>query len=325
MRVLAINFGDETCASSYYRVWQYQRPLRLMGIELDAMAARDFPAGKRLEDYDVVLIQKKLFSSGAVRSIRRSSKRLIYDLDDALWAPQGRKHHLLTRYRTTYRLITIGRAADLCIAANDSLAQKLTGLRARTTVIPMVLDENIWLEGKRRDDRPIRVGWSGGPANLRYLEAIEAALLIAQAEVPNMELVVHCGRRPSFRPELRYTHVPYKAGEEPHVVRSFDVGLAPLPDEEFAAGKSPIKCIQYMASGVAPVVSPIGATRNMFIDGKTGIMAHTPADWHQAIVKLAGDRALRLSIAAGARAEFETTYALGRQAPVLAQVLRSPE
>ena len=296
MRVLAINFGDETCASSYYRVWQYQQPLAALGIELDGIAARDF-----------------------------SNALNLYDLDDALWAPQGRKHHLLTRYRTTYRLITIGRAADLCIVSNDVLGQKLTGLRARTTVIPMALDEKIWTVRNASNGPGVRIGWSGGPANLRYLEAIEPILAEAQKQIPEIEVFVHCGKQPDFKSGLRYTHIPYKPGEEPEVIRRFDIGLAPLPDDEFAAGKSPIKCIQYMASGVVPLVSAIGATRSMFVDGKTGMMARRKADWRQALVSLVSDPQLRNSIAENARAEFEATYALGKQAPVLAQVLRSPQ
>jgi hypothetical protein len=325
MRVLAINFGDEKCASSYYRVWQFREPLREAGIGLEGVAARDFSRAHALGEYDVVLVQKKLFAVSTTRGIRRKSKRLIYDLDDALWAPQSRRHHLITRFRTNQRLKAISRAADLCLTANDVLAQKLRGWGARTTVFPMALDERIWtIRQSERLGSGVRVGWSGGAANLRYLEAIEPALLQAQAASPNLELVVHCGQRPKFKSLQRYTHIPFTGGEEPAVVRSFDIGLAPLPDNEFAAGKSPIKCIQYMATGVAPVVSPIGATRAMFIDGRTGVMVRSLEDWQEALVKLAKDSKLRAQIGANARAEFESNYALGRQAAVLAEILRSP-
>src|SRR6185436_4575845 len=107
MRVLAINFGDETCASSYYRVWQFQRPLRELGIELEPVAARDFlehtsETGSkwRLEEYHAVIVQKRLFSVATVRFIRKKAKRLIYDLDDALWAPHGKEHSWIARWRT---------------------------------------------------------------------------------------------------------------------------------------------------------------------------------------------------------------------------------
>jgi glycosyltransferase involved in cell wall biosynthesis len=329
MRVLAINFGDETCASSHFRVWQFQRPLRELGIELEGVAARDFSRQARLENYDVVLVQKKLFGAGTVQQIRRRSKRLIYDLDDAIWAAHGRKHHALTRFRTVHRLKAISRAADVCLVANEVLARKLNGWGARTTIIPVVLDESVWtprsLKEKAAHGVPpdnIRIGWSGGPANLVYLQAIEPALAEVQQAIPGVEFVIHCGKAPQFK-SLRYTHVPYRPGEEPAVVRSFDLGLAPLPDNEFATGKSPVKCIQYMASAVVPIVSPIGATRSMLIDGKTGIMARTVSDWRQAIFSLANDSKLRLRLAANARSEFEATYALSRQVPVLAQILRS--
>src|SRR6185295_11084066 len=112
--------------------------------------------------------------------------------------------------------------------------------------------------GIQAADETVRVGWSGGRVNLRYLEEIEPALSGVQAELPQVEFVVHCGQQPAFYYGLQYTHIPYVTGEESAVVRDFDIGLAPLPNDAFAAAKSPIKCIQYMASGVAAIVSPVG-------------------------------------------------------------------
>jgi glycosyltransferase involved in cell wall biosynthesis len=186
----------------------------------------------------------------------------------------------------------------------------------------MVLDEGTWTPPDNRGGAAVRVGWSGGPANLPYLEAIEPALIQVQAQSPNVEFVVHCGEAPRFT-SLRYTHERFVAGQEPATVKSFDIGLAPLPDNEFAAAKSPIKCIQYMASGVATIVSPIGAARSMFVEGKTGIFARSLEDWQSAIATLADDPKLRPQIGANARAEFEATYALGSRVPVLADILRS--
>src|SRR5256885_17254179 len=84
MRVLALTFGNEHQASSKYRVFQYIEPLAQLGIEVDAQPANLFKDWTRVHGYDAVLVQKKLFRSGRVRSLRRNAQRLIYDIDDAI-------------------------------------------------------------------------------------------------------------------------------------------------------------------------------------------------------------------------------------------------
>lgn len=63
MKILALTFGDMTCASSYYRIGQYIDRLRNDGIECDLVvgSSRNIPPGKLLIEYDVVLVQKNYF------------------------------------------------------------------------------------------------------------------------------------------------------------------------------------------------------------------------------------------------------------------------
>ena len=95
MRIIALTFGDESAASSFYRIYQYVIPLAKLGIELTAHPADRFEDWSSLGDYDVVIVQKKLFSGRQVRLVRKHARRLIYDTDDAIWEPHGRPHHWL--------------------------------------------------------------------------------------------------------------------------------------------------------------------------------------------------------------------------------------
>jgi hypothetical protein len=104
MRYLSLNFGDQNCASSFYRIHSYQRGLRSLGIELVCTEANHFSDWDSLKSFDGVIIQKKLFSLGKIQLIRARAKRLIFDIDDAIWLPHKAPHHWLTKFRTELRL-----------------------------------------------------------------------------------------------------------------------------------------------------------------------------------------------------------------------------
>lgn len=187
----------------------------------------------------------------------------------------------------------------------------------------MSLDEAVWHPAAEKVPGPTRIGWAGAPTNLSYLTAIETELLAVQRAHPEVEIVVYCGRAPEFRGGLKVTHVPFQAGAEPEVVRSFDIGLLPLPDNAFAHGKSPIKGLQYMACQVATVASPLAATRELFGAGEVACFAKTQGEWTAALLRLVEDVALRNRIGSQAGATFRSRYARSKVVRTLAGVLRA--
>lgn len=321
-RVLALTFGDEMTASSYYRVFQYIQPLREHSIDFQPMAASGFASWDKAAGAECVVLQKKLLNRSTLRRLRRITKRLIYDVDDAIWHPHERPHSWLTNWRTKLRLSCITRIADVCIAANEVLAQHLRRFTPRVVVLPMALDEKRWRPSATRSpDVPLRIGWAGHPVNLGYLEQIESALVETQQHFSNVEFAIFSGQRPAFR-ELKFTHLPFVQGGEPEVIRTFDIGLLPLPADDFSAAKSPIKGLQYMACAIPTVVTPVGGAAQIFTDQETALFARNPSEWQPALTRLVNDGSLRVQLGSQARSLFETTYTLSRTTTQLVSVLR---
>lgn len=322
MRVLALTFGNAAQASSFYRIFQYIEPLREAGIEITALPADTFSEWTRLAEYDAIIVQKKLFSLGKVRLLRRRAKALVYDVDDAIWHPHGRRHSWWTTLRSALRLRAIVRATHLTLAANEVLASHLRGRATRLTVLPMALDENAWTPRPARAPRDPVLGWSGHPVNLPYLEAIEPALLRLRAEFPRVRLAVFSGQPPRFR-EMPFDLIPFHAGAEPEALRTFDVGLLPMAEGAFAEGKSPIKGLQYMACGIPTVLPPRGAAQTMFRKGETAFFATTAEEWTTALATLLRDPTLRHRMGEEARRDFEAHHTIGATAARLKDLLKS--
>jgi glycosyltransferase involved in cell wall biosynthesis len=322
MRVLCLTFGDATTASTFYRVHQYKVPLADRDIHLEAVPARQFCDWNSIQTFDAVLVQKSLLSVSRVRQLRRAARRLLYDVDDAIWHPQGKPHFLFTRIRQSLRLRAIAQAADQCLAANGVLAAHLKRFTPRVAVLPMALDGAIWKP--RHSPAPgqlLRIGWSGHPVNLRYLESIESALLQVQREFQGLEFAIFSGQPPRFR-ELEFVHLPFAPGKEPEIIQSFDIGLLPLPDDMFSAGKSPIKGLQYLACGTGVVLSPADGAKEMFAHGLTGLFAANVEEWSKQLRLLIEQPQMRAAMGAKARGSFEDKFTLDKTAPQFAALLK---
>lgn len=304
MHVLALIVGDPLVASTQFRFGQFVGSLAAIGITLDLAPAAELDQWPDLATYDLVIVQKRLMRVSRVKLVRKAAKKLIFDTDDATWEPHGRKHSLWTRLRTHARVKAIAGAADACTVPNEHLASHLRKFCSKVEWIPMALDDDLWFPAEERPAGPLRIGWAGAPPNLTYLTELSTALHEVQALRPGTEVVIYCGKQPEWKKPVEFTYHPFSPGTEADVVRTFDIGLLPLPDDAFAAGKSPIKALQYAACGVPCIASPIGATREIVKNGETGLTATTSDEWRDAILRLIDGTAERNSLGETARRMF---------------------
>ncbi|MBU9888722.1 MAG: glycosyltransferase family 4 protein [Candidatus Omnitrophica bacterium] len=94
----------------------------------------------------------------------------------------------------------------------------------------------------------------------------------------------------------------------PEYVAAADICVAPFEDNEVTRCKSPLKVVEYLASGKPIVASDVGEVRNM-VEG-AGILV-APGDAEAlagGILKLADHEALRKELGAAARGRAETRY-----------------
>jgi len=101
----------------------------------------------------------------------------------------------------------------------------------------------------------------------------------------------------------------------------FDVGLMPLPPEDWAKGKSGGKARTYMAAGVVPVVADIGYNRELVRHADTGFLCDTPEEWERILSEVIEDAELRQRIALAARREVEQRFDPGAIAADMAKLL----
>lgn len=86
----------------------------------------------------------------------------------------------------------------------------------------------------------------------------------------------------------------------PSAVTRLGIGIAPLADTIFNAGKSWLKPLEYTATGVPWVASPRAEYRRLHRLG-IGLLAQRPKDWYRQVRRLVNDESLRLEMSAAGR------------------------
>ena len=212
----------------------------------------------------------------------------VLDVDDAIWLRQPFGRSSVSK---------IAKNAEIVLAGNNYIADWFSSHARDVRIVPTAIDTDRFvprfLSESRHNERFV-VGWTGLSSNLKYLNEIETALERFFKTYNDSELLVIADQSPIFdrlRPEwVRY--IKWSSGIEAEAVRQMDVGLMPLPDDEWTRGKCGFKMLQYMATGIPVVVSPVGMNAEILSMGTVGFAAENEDDWYEALDNLYKDRSL---------------------------------
>jgi glycosyltransferase involved in cell wall biosynthesis len=119
----------------------------------------------------------------------------------------------------------------------------------------------------------------------------------------------------------RLESLPWSAATEVDDLRAIDIGVMPLPDDEWARGKCGLKALQYMALGIPTVLSPVGVNVEIAANG-AALLASTATEWVEALEALIADEALRVKLGLAGRRRVERDYSVKSMLPVWERALR---
>jgi glycosyltransferase involved in cell wall biosynthesis len=269
---------------------------------------------RRAANYHATILQRRLLDGSHARLLRASARNILYDIDDAVMVnPQSAG--LLSRWKTRRRFNATAAIVDHVVAGNDHLA----GMFKKSTVLPTCVDPKDYQVKRHESGGPVTLVWVGSHSTLPYLRQQLPAIEQAAELVPGIKLLTIADERIEHA-KLPLEHVRWSKEEESEALARGDIGIAPTPDDEWTRGKCGFKIIQYMAAGLPVIASPVGANAQI-VAPETGLLATTRREWSEAIVKLAGDIAVRRSMGRAGRERLEKNYSLGRAVDVWAELL----
>ncbi len=273
-----------------------------------------------------VLFQRQADILPTLSLERRAARgrRVVLDVDDAVWHDGAAGGHPLARLKGTRRKVSwIVDRADVCIAGNELLAEHLERRHPDVRVIPSLVDVDGVAVREHSDREGVVLGWIGSPTTVRFLEQLRPQLERAACALAPRPVQLHVVGG-DFEPVNGLTVVKHEWSEaaEREVLALMDVGLMPLEDTPFTRGKCAYKALQYMAAGIPVVADDVGISAQVIGDGSAGLIARQRDDWVEAVTTLAGDIALRRRLGATGRATVMADFSYTRWIPELATLLK---
>jgi glycosyltransferase involved in cell wall biosynthesis len=315
-----------------YRLSALQSHWASQGHRLELRA---IPAGflarwhlwRSLAAADAVILQRRLLSRFHLLWLRRHARRLIFDFDDAVFLRDSyTSKHLESTIRRRRFLATV-QAADVTVAGNDYLAQEAARYIGpqRVRVIPTCVEPQRYpLATHQRVGPGVQLVWIGSSSTLQGLEQQQALLEQLGREVSGIQAKIICDRFPVLR-NLPVLRVPWSEATETAELAGADIGISWIPDDRWSQGKCGLKVLQYLAAGLPVVSNRVGVQAVMVRHGENGYLADTPAQWVEAVRRLAHDAPLRQRMGRAGRQLVEQDFSVTRAAERWLNLLEAME
>jgi glycosyltransferase involved in cell wall biosynthesis len=281
-----------------------------------------------LRKYDIVYIQREAFMTGTVlfeRLFAKSKAKVIFDFDDSIWlqnVSEGNKG--LSFLKNADKTKDIIALADIIFAGNDYLAAYARQFNQNVVIVPTTIDTKEYqpVSVPKHPGR-VCVGWSGSFTTIEHFETALPALRQIRATYGNKVYFKVIGDGNYRNEELDIVGLPWRKETELADLSEIDIGLMPLPDTEWAKGKCGLKGLQYMALGIATIMSPVGVNSVIIQDGVNGYLADKPDEWAVKIGRLVEDTTLRNTLGEAGRRTVVEQYSVQSEEQHYLQLMKS--
>jgi len=247
-------------------------------------------------------------------------KKIIYDLDDAIYLKRSGK--LMELLKCSWKIKEIIKLSRSVITCNDFLADYALKFNRNVSVIHTPLDTQIFTPTQRELNRQLTIGWIGSHSTAVYLQRLEKALATLSKKYDFILKVIGAQDAVISMTGVKIINIGWTLENEIRELRSFDIGLYPLPTDQWVLGKTGFKAIQYMSVGIPAVAQNVGANRMIIKDGENGFLVDSDQQWIDRIEKLINDPQLRRRIGEAGRQTVEQKYSLRISAPRIYEIIQ---
>jgi glycosyltransferase involved in cell wall biosynthesis len=239
-------------------------------------------------------------------------KKIIYDFDDAIWLTDKTEEPSVTGFlRWRQKVKSICRWSYKVSCGNVYLCNYARRFQQQVIYNPSTID-TARIKSKlftNHNKGKIVIGWTGSHSTLKYLKTLEPVFQELEKDNPMIELTIICDEQPLLKLKSM-TFINWSRETELEDLSKIDIGVMPLPNDEWAKGKCGFKALQYMSLGKPAVVSPVGVNTRIVDNGINGFHCSEAGDWLDRLRYLVKEAGVRAEMGKKGREKVFTDYSV---------------
>lgn len=248
--------------------------------------------------------------------------KLVYDFDDSIWINTvSKSNRWFSFLKNANKVGRIIRFSDYVIVGNSYLAEYARQFNENVRIIASTIDTDVYSMKGTANEKTVVIGWSGSFTTIEHFKIIEPVLLKIKMFYRSRVRFMVIGDESYVNSDLNIIGVAWNAESEVFDLHKMDIGIMPLPDDEWTRGKCAMKGLQYMGAGIPTVMSPVGVNREVIQDGENGFLAATDEEWFLKLSALIDSIELRKKMAVNGRETIEKKFSVKVNAPFYLKIL----
>lgn len=275
----------------------------------------------RVNRFDIILVYREAQFLGNTffeKRFAKSKAKLVFDFDDAIWLNDTSEGNSNLKWlKNPGKINDIVTMADLTICGNSFLANHAKKYNTNTIIIPTTIDTKKYTSTKIKNSDKICIGWTGSITTIKHFQEALAFLKILKQKYQDkisFKVIVDV----DFEvPELNLKSTIWTKESEIEELDKIDIGIMPLPDDNWSKGKCGFKGIQYMAMEKPAVMSPVGVNVDIIKHGENGFLAGSTNEWVTILSELIESENLRKKIGYAGRNTIVEKYSVAAQQKAL--------
>lgn len=274
---------------------------------------------RRANDYDIVFMYREALMIGSTffeKQLAKTKAKLIVDFDDAVWLPVvSQNNRALAWLKRADKINDIMRLSDAVWVGNDYLAQYAGQFNENVQIVPTTVDTERFKPQPKQPHNTVQIGWTGSHSTLPHFVFLIPILEKLKEKYGNAISFKVIGDKNFKHQQLDIQAIAWTSESEVQELSTLDIGLMPLPDDEWTRGKCGLKGLTYMALEIPTVMSAVGVNKDIIQDGENGFLANTEAEWIEKLSLLIENPALRTQLGINGRETVVKHYSVVSQRP----------
>ena len=267
----------------------------------------------RIEDFNLVVIYREVLPTKSIyfeNYIRKKNIPIVYDFDDAIWVKDvsevNKKISFLKDEKKIEKILPFCKHVT---CGNEYLASFARNFNSNVTIIPSTVDTDKYKPIKSNNhDEKIKIGWVGSHTTVKHFNLLFDVYLFLKKKYKNKLEFILIGDENYQNTELGIQGIKWDNNKEVELFNSFDIGIMPIPNNEWSKGKCGMKGLLYMSVGTPTVMSSVGMNKKIIENGKNGYLANSSSDWIEILSKLIESKTLRDKIGLKGRETILKNY-----------------